>query len=163
MPPVFPPHIQEAVLLWCQYPSTVNYGALTLSSPAFQPSSSTIVSGRHTTHISYTFRRRIQFALCRVQSPLLAASLLISLPVGTKTFQFPTFAILTDPLARSHSGIPGSIPACGSPGHIAACRALHRRESQAIHRILYLSDHFFTSVNSIKLFLRLISKMSVNS
>ena len=35
---------------------------------------------------------------------------------------------------RSHSGIPGSTPACGYPGLFAACRALLRRPSRGIHR-----------------------------
>ena len=35
---------------------------------------------------------------------------------------------------RSHSGIPGSTAACASPGLIAACRALLRRPSRAIHQ-----------------------------
>ena len=38
------------------------------------------------------------------------------------------------PVRRSHSGIPGSTGACPSPGLIAACRALRRRPSRAIHR-----------------------------
>ena len=58
----------------------------------------------------------IQFALCRVLSPVLTASLLISFPVGTKMLQFPTFPILTDRLYRDsrevplgHPGIKGSM------------------------------------------------------
>ena len=35
---------------------------------------------------------------------------------------------------RSHSGIPGSTAACAYPGLIAACHALPRRPSRAIHR-----------------------------
>ncbi len=35
---------------------------------------------------------------------------------------------------NSHSGIPGSTAACASPRHIAACRALRRRPSRAIHQ-----------------------------
>ena len=35
---------------------------------------------------------------------------------------------------KSHSGIPGSTAACASPGLIAACRALPRRSSRAIHQ-----------------------------
>ena len=46
------------------------------------------------------FPHRIQFALCWFQSPLLTASLLISFPPGTKTFQFPGFPVLSD-LMRS--------------------------------------------------------------
>ena len=35
---------------------------------------------------------------------------------------------------RSHSGFPGSTAACAYPGPIAACRALLRRSSRAIHQ-----------------------------
>ena len=38
------------------------------------------------------------------------------------------------PGRRSHSGIPGSTPARGYPGLIAACHALRRRPSRAIHQ-----------------------------
>lgn len=38
----------------------------------------------------------IQFALFRVQSPLLTESRLISLPAGTKMLQSPAFPILTN-------------------------------------------------------------------
>ena len=34
-----------------------------------------------------------RFGLLRVRSPLLAESLLFSLPTGTKMFQFPAFAL----------------------------------------------------------------------
>lgn len=72
------------------------------------------------------FRVRIQFALCRVRSLLLAVSLLISFPAGTKTFQFPALAYLMVYLAMSHSEILGSKAACASPSLIAACHVLHR-------------------------------------
>gem|GEM_PF-1082859 len=38
---------------------------------------------------------------------------------------------------KSHSGIPGSTAACASPGLIAACHALPRHPSRAIHRAAY--------------------------
>lgn len=38
----------------------------------------------------------IRFALCRVRSPLLAASQLISFPAGTKMLQSPAFPVITD-------------------------------------------------------------------
>ncbi len=38
----------------------------------------------------------IQFKLCRLHSPLLTASLLISFPAPTKMFQSGAFPILTD-------------------------------------------------------------------
>jgi hypothetical protein len=72
------------------------YGTITLCSATFQSTSGPRVSGGHSTHISYTFRCRIRFALCRVRSLLLTASRLITFPAVTKTFQFTAFAILTD-------------------------------------------------------------------
>ena len=78
----------------------------------------------------------IQFALYRVLSPVLTASLLISLPVGTKMLQSPTFPILTDRLhmvvRKSHSAISGSKAPCAYPEHIAAWHDLHQSPSRAI-------------------------------
>ena len=78
-------------------------------------------------HISNAFLHRIQFAVCGVQSPLLTAFLLVSLPAGTKTFQFPAFPDLSVSKAKSHSEISGSIPAYGSPELIAVSHFLRRR------------------------------------
>ena len=72
--------------------------------------------------------------LVRVRSPLLAESRLMSFPPGTEMFQFPGFASTAYGFSGRyllrggfpHSGIPGSKPARGSPGLIAACHALHR-------------------------------------
>lgn len=47
-------------------------------------------------HIYPHFREGIQFALLGFHSPLLAKSQLISFPVGTKMFQFPTFPFLPE-------------------------------------------------------------------
>ncbi len=82
--------------------------------------------------------RQPRFGLLRVRSPLLAQSLLLSFPVGTKMFQFPTFA----PEHRSgagiasggfpHSDIRGSMGICPSPRLFAAYHVLRRlREPQA--------------------------------
>ena len=68
----------------------------------------------------------VWFGLRRVRSPLLAASRLISVPRGTKMFQFPRFAsnrpidsgdgaIPHQDSGLPHSEIPGSKPAYGSP------------------------------------------------
>jgi hypothetical protein len=78
----------------------------------------------------------IRFRLFRVRSPLLAESLLFSLPLGTEMVHFPRFAsagyVFT---GRSwmfpskgfpHSDIPGSQIACISPRLIAAGHVLHR-------------------------------------
>ena len=77
-------------------------------------------------HISFAFQQKIRFALCRFHSPLLTASQLLSLLLPTKMLQFGRFLFLSErPEGReSHSEIPGSKPACGSPGLIAACHVL---------------------------------------
>ena len=72
--------------------------------------------------------------LVRVRSPLLAESRLMSFPPGTEMFQFPGFASAAyrfsggSPMREGlpHSEIPGSQPARGFPGLIAACHVLHR-------------------------------------
>ena len=83
-------------------------------------------------------QRQPRFGLLRVRSPLLAQSLLLSLPVGTKMFQFPTFAPGLSPgdgIATAgfpHSDIRGSQGICPSPRLFAAYHVLHRlREPQA--------------------------------
>jgi hypothetical protein len=77
-----------------------------------------------------------RFGLFPVRSPLLRESRLISLPRGTKMFQFPRFpphsygfrvgCIGMTLCALPHSDIPGSAPAGGSPRLIAAYHVLHR-------------------------------------
>jgi hypothetical protein len=72
----------------------------------------------------------------RVRSPLLAESLLISLPVGTEMVHFPTLPSRTygfspgypgmTPGGFPHSEISGSKLVCSSPKLIAAYHVLHR-------------------------------------
>lgn len=79
---------------------------------------------------------RMKFRLFPLRSPLLRESRLISLPRGTKMFQFPRFASRTYVFSTGcrsiisggfpHSGILGSTPACGSPRLFAARYALLR-------------------------------------
>ena len=97
--PCFTRDIQRT-LLWIPeiifliYP----YGAITLFGVAFQPtsgSSTKMCSDPTTPHLPLV-SEGIRFALCRVRSPLLTASLLISFPAGTKMFQSPAFPILKD-------------------------------------------------------------------
>lgn len=68
-------------------------------------------------HIFLTFQIGIQFTLIGFRSPLLTESQLISLPVGTKMFQFPTFPLLPEQfgnprfkgclrLAEAYHGLP---------------------------------------------------------
>src|SRR5262245_55930714 len=76
------------------------------------------------------------FGLFRVRSPLLAESLLFSLPVGTEMVHFPTLSSTAYGFSGGsfgisqrgfpHSEIPGSKLVCSSPGLIAAYRVLHR-------------------------------------
>ena len=78
----------------------------------------------------------IGFRLFPVRSPLLGESRLLSFPRGTEMFQFPRFASAAYGFSGGyasitsrgfpHSGIRGSVPACGFPRLIAACHALHR-------------------------------------
>ena len=78
----------------------------------------------------------VEFWLFPVRSPLLGESRLLSFPRGTEMFQFPRFASAAYVFSGGyasitsrgfpHSGIRGSMPACGFPRLIAACHALHR-------------------------------------
>ena len=83
-------------------------------------------------------QRQPRFGLLRVRSPLLAQSFLLSFPVGTKMFQFPTFAPEHGSGAGiasggfPHSDIRGSQGICPSPRLFAAYHVLLRlREPQA--------------------------------
>ena len=91
------------------------------------------------THFGATFQNasgssQSAAGLVRVRSPLLTESRLMSFPPVTEMFQFTGFASrgygFTARCRRSgglpHSEIPGSKPARGSPGLIAACYVLHR-------------------------------------
>ena len=89
-----------------------------------------------TPHVRPSFKGRIRFALCGFQSPLLAASQLISFPPGTETFHFPGLLLLAERVAKSHSVISGSTITCISPELIAACHVLLQLSSQVIHHIL---------------------------
>ena len=83
-------------------------------------------------------QRQPRFGLMRVRSPLLAQSLLLSFPPGTKMFQFPGFApklgfgVGIAPDGFPHSDIRGSPGICPSPRLFAAYHVLLRlREPQA--------------------------------
>lgn len=73
-----------------------------------------------------------RFGLRPFRSPLLRASRLISLPLGTEMFQFPRFAsgsrqmTGSAPAGLPHSAIQGSMRVCRSPWLIAAYHGLHR-------------------------------------
>jgi hypothetical protein len=76
------------------------------------------------------------FGLFRVRSPLLAESLLFSVPAGTEMVHFPALPSRAYEFSAGfsgisqrgfpHSEIPGSKLICSSPGLIAAYRVLHR-------------------------------------
>ena len=77
-----------------------------------------------------------RFGLFRVRSPLLAESLLFSLPGGTEMVHFPPLPSTAYVFSGGylnmtrgglpHSDIPGSKLVCSSPGLFAACHVLHR-------------------------------------
>ena len=77
-----------------------------------------------------------RFGLFRVRSPLLAESLLFSVPAGTEMVHFPALSSMAYVFSHGylginrggfpHSEISGSTPVCGSPKLIAACHVLHR-------------------------------------
>ena len=67
------------------------YGAVTLSRRPFQNVPVRLQSP-HRGPITPPMPKHRRFGLFRVRSPLLAESLLFSLPTGTKMFQFPAFA-----------------------------------------------------------------------
>ncbi len=94
MSPGFLSSIRWTVLWILSNPSFYPYVAITLFGLAFQQIKVQWLGSKDSPqhHISNGFHRQIQFALCRVQSLLLAASQLVSFPSGTKTFQFPEFA-----------------------------------------------------------------------
>ena len=77
-------------------------------------------------------RKRERFRLRPFRSPLLRVSTFLSLPPGTKMFQFPGFASSSQmmtglqPAGLPHSDIRGSIPVCRSPRLFAAYHVFHR-------------------------------------
>jgi len=101
MPPIFPLDIQLTVLMILSHPSTIVYGTITLYSVPFQATSTMLIriKRQSTPHFNY-ITAAIQFTLSCVQSLLLTASLLISFPPVTKTFQFTGLLVLAD-LMRS--------------------------------------------------------------
>ena len=110
------------------------WGAVTLSGRTFQTVPLAFPRPHNGGPTTPGRPRPTRFGLCPVRSPLLGASQLLSLPPGTKMFQFPGFA----PAPRTarvaalraaglpHSDIRGSQAACASPRLIAACRVLRR-------------------------------------
>ena len=100
-----------------------------------------VANATSTPHIPDTLLHQVRFGLFRFRSPLLTVSQLISFPLGTQMFPFPQVHVPQReqekprrvPPTKSHSGILGSTDACSYPRHIAACHALLRLPSQAIH------------------------------
>ena len=87
-------------------------------------------------------RAGIRFVLCRVRSPLLAASRLISCPPPTRMLYFGGFPFLAECPLRDRSSdsvIGGSKVPCAYPPLIAAWHDLHRRLSPAIPQLTGVS------------------------
>ena len=111
------------------------YGAFTLYGQAFQP----VPLPNHGSFMEALQPRTavaIRFGLIPFRSPLLWESLLISLPWGTKMFQFPQFPLpglcVQPGVSRfyldelPHSGIPGLAYLTASRGLSQPSHALHR-------------------------------------
>ena len=81
-------------------------------------------------------RRQPRFGLLRVRSPLLAQSLLLSFPPGTKMFQFPGFA---PGLRQVPESLPAGFPIRTSAGHRVF--APHRGFSQLITSFFASESH----------------------
>ena len=81
-------------------------------------------------------RRQPRFGLLRVRSPLLAQSLLLSFPPGTKMFQFPGFA---PDVSQVPESLPAGFPIRTSAGHRVF--APHRGFSQLITSFLASESH----------------------
>jgi len=112
------------------------YMAFTFFGPAFQRVH--LASGL-VTLLTRSYNPDVQahrFGLFRFRSPLLSESRLIYFPPGTEMVHFPGLARTRLCIQRAvsrvhrdgfpHSEIPGSMPACGSPGLIAASHVLLR-------------------------------------
>lgn len=74
----------------------------------------------------------VRFGLFRVRSPLLTESLLLSLPVGTEMFHFPTFPL---PALYIQAGITGSSPAEFPHSEILGSKSVYRLP-EAYRRLL---------------------------
>ena len=81
-------------------------------------------------------QRQPRFGLMRVRSPLLAQSLLLSFPPGTKMFQFPGFALGFSQVPES---LPAGFPIRTSAGHRAF--APHSGFSQLITSFFASESH----------------------
>lgn len=113
------------------------YGTLTLCGPSFQARSARVASECGGPYPTSPRPRRtgIRFVLCRVRSPLLAASRLISCPPPTRMLYFGGFPFLAECPLRDRSSdsvIGGSKVPCAYPPLIAAWHDLLRRSSRAI-------------------------------
>ena len=106
-----------------------NFHALWLSFPEHSSLYNTLLQRGP---ITPTMPKHNWFGLFPVRSPLLGESFLFSSPMGTKMFQFPTFASLIKRIISlqdtglSHSEIFGLTVICTSPKLIAAYHVLHR-------------------------------------
>jgi hypothetical protein len=95
----------------------------------------------------HPYRAGIRFVLCRVRSPLLAASQLISCPPPTRMLYFGGFPFLAECPLRDRSSdsvIGGSQVPCAYPPLIAAWHDLHRRLSPAIPQLTGVSYTNYT-------------------
>ncbi len=91
--------------------------------------------------------KQIRFGLFRVRSPLLAESLLFSLPAGTEMFQFPAFAFLSECQVFYLTGCPIRTSLdqrlfAPPQGFSQLITSFFASESLGIHRLPFLTFFF---------------------
>ena len=112
------------------------YVAITLYGPPFQESSGSRIRNKGalvTPHLPHISTRDSVCLVLRSLAVTNRISSLISLPAGTKMFQFPAFLAIT---GLNRSLIEGSPVRClhaACRSNNAACHALHQLLSQVIH------------------------------
>ncbi len=108
------------------------YGAITLYGITFQKNSNSVLYPISQSYNPAYASLHKRFGLFRVRSPLLAESLLFSIPAGTQMFQFPALAHCISSVIRlqrtglPHSEIRVSKDICSYSRLIAAYHVLHR-------------------------------------
>ena len=135
-----PLRVQVSHLLWTDFPDS--FHSLQLMLFVVHPSTPDLP-------------KQFRFGLFRVRSPLLAESLLFSLPAGTEMFQFPAFAFLAEWQAFNLPGCP--IRTSADQGLFAPPRGFSQlitsffaSESLGIHRLPFLTFFFRPTVSSLR-------------
>ena len=126
--PIFTLRIQAGLLIYGNLQRIFAYEVVTLYDRSFQ-NVRLVLWMKHRATSPPSLPRRDSVRPLRLLIALLAASLMLSSPSGTKIFQFPEYACV---LLRTIKISQVQGPTCGYPGLIAACHVCRRCCSQAI-------------------------------